>query len=349
MGNIKWKQDTYPKDGPFSDQGVYFISKGVRVPKAFRASIPFGKSAWLTAELYSRTNQTALNNLISVQADPLKKGNLALRIKSPRHTDATVIRSTRPLPKNYRISLRVGFAQFGDGIPGSKNGYDGDESLGEPWSHATLGTSENGFYWLAILDAMPRPHNNVWIHHHRKIVIDSDNHYPVWSEIFDGKRFIKSGQHPVMMIALDGKAPMQAWHTDVGKPFISYSNGIWQTSGKIRAVNAYKSNTWYDVSITRLLGEYVLKVSGDFKYGGKKAYQASIDYKKRCVWHYNQPGEPTNPKCIDSRFYKALGKSYPLWPRDKGWPDYFMFGDPHNNYYEGQVFYDDLKLELWQD
>jgi hypothetical protein len=25
----------------------------------------------------------------------------------------------------------------------------------------------------------------------------------------------------------------------------------------------------------------------------------------------------------------------------------FLFGDPHTNYYEGQVFYDDVRLEVW--
>jgi len=25
-----------------------------------------------------------------------------------------------------------------------------------------------------------------------------------------------------------------------------------------------------------------------------------------------------------------------------------MFGDPHNNYYEGKVYYDDLRLERWE-
>jgi hypothetical protein len=26
-----------------------------------------------------------------------------------------------------------------------------------------------------------------------------------------------------------------------------------------------------------------------------------------------------------------------------------MFGDPHNNYYKGSVYYDDIKLEGWQE
>jgi hypothetical protein len=26
-----------------------------------------------------------------------------------------------------------------------------------------------------------------------------------------------------------------------------------------------------------------------------------------------------------------------------------MFGDPHNNYYRGTVYYDDIRLETWQE
>jgi hypothetical protein len=140
------------------------------------------------------------------------------------------VRPTAPLPERYRVSLRVGFADCGDGLPGL-NGYDGGETA-EPWS-STAATSQNGFYWLAILDAPPRPHNNVWIHHHRKVVVDSDNHFPAWMEIFDGSGFVWSGEHPVMMFALDGRGEAQLTS---GKPFLSYSGDSWQPSGKIRAV-----------------------------------------------------------------------------------------------------------------
>jgi len=39
----------------------------------------------------------------------------------------------------------------------------------------------------------------------------------------------------------------------------------------------------------------------------------------------------------------------PVYRGQSGVPDFFMFGDPHNNYYRGQVFYDDVKLEYWLD
>jgi hypothetical protein len=48
------------------------------------------------------------------------------------------------------------------------------------------------------------------------------------------------------------------------------------------------------------------------------------------------------------KYYPALGPSFPHWPADGAWPDYFFFGDPHENYYEGEVLYDDVQLETWE-
>jgi hypothetical protein len=67
-----------------------------------------------------------------------------------------------------------------------------------------------------------------------------------------------------------------------------------------------------------------------------------------CIWHYNRPGEKAREECLDEKSLPEL-PGFPLWPAAKGWPEYFMFGDPHSNYYEGQVDVDEVKLEVWQD
>jgi hypothetical protein len=36
----------------------------------------------------------------------------------------------------------------------------------------------------------------------------------------------------------------------------------------------------------------------------------------------------------------------PAWPAGATWPDWFMLGDPHANFYAGEVYYDDLRLEV---
>jgi hypothetical protein len=338
-----WRVDEVPDDGPFSDAGAWFTLRGVKPPAAFRATAPFGKEGWLTAESYTRSGTTPLSALIDVVPDPAGGGNRVLRIASPAHTDGTVVRSSEPLPSRYRVSLRVGFADFGDGLPGL-NGYDGGESA-EPWSSDDA-TAQNGFYWLTILDALPRPHNNTWIHHHRKVVIDSDSHHPPWMQIFDGNSFVWSGQRPIMMFALDGKGRSDE---RTGKPFLSWANGAWQPSGAIRAVDAYLPEQWYEVSIERFDTTFTLELSGRFRFGGQTTYRASIDAAAHCVWHFNRDATEDASHCVDQSGPASLGGAFPWWPAGAVWPDWFMFGDPHTNYYEGEVYYDDVRLEVWRE
>jgi hypothetical protein len=340
-----WRPDDHPDGDPFSDGGAYFRARGITPPPGFRLSAPLGKDGWLRVESYTRSEATAFRDLLAVVPDPGGASNRVLRLRSPAHTDATVLRSSQPLPQRYRVSLSVGFADFGDGLPGSSNGYDGGERA-EPWRD-TSATDQNGFYWLAILDTAPLPRNNIWIHHHRKVVIDSDNHYPPWMEIWDGEEFIRSGERPIMMLGVDGQGAVA--RVENGKPFLSWSAGRVQPSGAIRAVDSYLPGTWYRASIERTEHAYVLEVSGVFRYGGERTYRAVFDLREHCIWHYNRPGEVARPECIDETPLEGSHSPAPQWPAGLAWPDYFMFGDPHINYYEGQVYYDDIRLEVWRE
>jgi hypothetical protein len=337
--------DPVPDDGPFADAGVYFTRKGISPPAAFRASQPAGAGGWLTVEAYTRRAGAPLAEFAAIATDPADPSNRVLRISSRDHTDATVVRPTHPLPAKYRLSLRVGFPSFGDGTPGL-NGYDGGETAG-PWWPAEDATRQNGFYWLAILDHPPRPHNNTWIHHHRKVVVDSDNHHPAWMEVWDGTRFVWSGEHPIMMFALDGRR-----HVDErsGNAFLSWSADAWQPSGAIRAVDAYVPGTWYRVAVERDGPRYTIELSGRFRHGGERTYRATIDAAERCVWHYPATAEEAAAAagCVDPSPLPTLGAEHPRWPAGGVWPDFFMFGDPHSNYYEGEVLYDDVTLEVWR-
>jgi hypothetical protein len=51
---------------------------------------------------------------------------------------------------------------------------------------------------------------------------------------------------------------------------------------------------------------------------------------------------------VDEGHLPSLDASFPNWPAGVTWPDWFMFGDPHTNYYEGDVLYDDVRLEVWR-
>jgi hypothetical protein len=337
--------DEVPDDGPFADAGVYFTQQGVTPPAAFRARLPFGDAGWLTAELYTRRAGAAPGQQVAVVADPADPTNRVLKVTSPEHTDAAVIRPTVALPPRYRISLRVGFPDFGDGpLP---NGHDGGEEAG-PWWPDDDATRQNGFYWLTVLDHLPRPHNNTWIHHHRKLVIDSDNHPDPWVEVWNGRQFVRSGEHPVDLFALDGTRPGTE---RTGPPFLAYANGAWQPSGAIRAVDAYVPGTWYRVTVERDGPRYTVELSGRFRYGGERTYRASIDAAARCVFHYPATAEEAAQAkgCEDPGAFASLGAAHPRWPPDGVWPDWFMFGDPHVNYYEGSVLYDDVVLETWRD
>jgi hypothetical protein len=310
-----WVSDIFQNTDEYSDGGGYFKRLGVKPPLAFRAEGPFGKDGWLSVAAYSRSNLTKFSDLFEVVPDPADPNNHVLRISSPKHTDGTVVRPTNALPQKYRVCLKVGFASFGDGKsgPASLNGYAGGET-DEPWSNGDA-SLENGFYWLTILDATPRPHNNLWIHHHRKVTIDSDNNKEAWTNIWEGKKWVADGQHPVMMFGIDKNGNDE---DSTGRPFLSWSNGALQPSGAIRAVDAYKDKTWYTACIERNEDAYVLSVSGNFKWGGQQTYVGTIPL---------------------SSVY-ATGAEI---------PDFFMFGDPHNNYYRGSVYYDDIKLEGWQE
>lgn len=338
--------DPVPDDGPFSDAGVFFARRGVVPPAAYRASVPFGAGGWLTLESYTRRGGARLSELAEVIADQADPANRVLRVTSREHTDATVVRPSRALGARYRISLRVGFAAFGDGRQGL-NGYTGGETAG-PWWPDDDATRQNGFYWLTILDQLPRPHDNTWIHHHRKVVVDSDNHFPAWLEIWDGARFVWSGEHPVMMFALDGARPGDE---RTGPPFLSWSAGAWQPSGAIRAVDAYLPDTWYRVAVERDGPRYTLEVSGQFRYGGEQTYRATIDAAAACVFHYPvDAAEAAGAAgCVDEGTFPSIAPGFPRWPAGGAWPDWFMFGDPHVNYYEGQVLYDDVVLETWRE
>lgn len=336
--------DPVPDDGPFSDAGAFWAARGVVPPAAFRATAPYGEGGWLTFESYTRRSGENLSHFARVVPDPTDPANHVLEIASRQHTDATVVRPTAPLPARYRISLRVGFPAFGDGKPGL-NGYSAFETAG-PWWPDTSANDQNGFYWLAILDHLPRPHDNTWIHHHRKVVVDSDNHYPPWMQIWDGRQFEWSGERPVTMIALDGSRPGDE---KSGPPFYSWSDDAWQPSGAIRAVDSYLPGAWYRVSIERDGPRYTIEISGRFEHGGERTYRATIDAAARCVFHYPvDPGEAAGAShCVDPGSFASVPGD-PRWPAGGAWPDWFVFGDPHVNFYEGHVLYDDVVLEEWR-
>lgn len=357
-----WRPDVYgtaTADDPWADDGAFFFAQYARhgadfgaalaEVESFRRSVRFGQDGWLTLEFYTRAPERSDHPTAEIHR--ASDGNRSLELSTAVHTDATEVRGTEALPARYRLRLKVTPIALGGRDPDGvwrRNGYsDGTERAG-PWrfTDASIDPAEawreNGAYFLAILDTVPRPHNNVWIHHHRKVVIDSDsNVYPEgpWSRIWNGLESAPDGSRPLMMLALDGEFG-DPW---VGNPFYCFYANRFER-GCTTAADAFIDGQTYRVMIERNATHYVLEVAGRFRHGGETVYRDEIDFRAAAVWHYNQTaaGAPPNR---DSQPLARLGIDWRAWPADSAYPDYFMFGDPHINYYEGVVRYDDL--ELW--
>jgi len=321
----KWRYDIAQYQGPYSESGEYYQAQNIVAPPAYRGTIDIGKGGWLIAELYTRTAEPILLDYLDVTPDPENPQNQVLKISTPEHTDGVVLRSKNPLPAKYRISLKIGFANYGNET--GLNGYNDGNETAQPWRNISS-VGHNGFYWLAILDSPPKPHNNIWIHHHRKFVIDS------WNR--------ENFNNTVNVIALDGKSDT---HPMFGKKFISYLDGRWQKISDV-PVDYYLPNEWYEVTFTRTSLYYEYAIAGKFKNAGQRTYRDRIDYHAHCVYHYNQTPAELDQKCIDNRTQTLMGKHFTAWPSGSAYPEYFMLGEPHINYYEGNVLVDDITLEI---
>ena len=321
----QWRNDLASYDGPYSESGEFYQEQNIFPPTAYRNTISIGTGDWLTAEIYTRTENPILLDYLDTVPDPNDINNQVLKISTPKHTDGIVLRSKNPLPSKYKISLKIGFANYGDESP--LNGYDEGTERAGPWRKLSS-VGHNGFYWLAILDKPPKPHNNIWIHHHRKFVIDS------WNR--------KNFNNTVNVIALDGKS---ATHTAFGKKFISYVDNKWQHISDV-PMDFYLPNEWYTVTFVRTALFYQFSITGNFKNGGLTTYKDKINIRKNCVFHYNQTAAELAPACVDNRKQNFLGKDFVSWPKNSAYPEYFMFGEPHINYYEGNVLVDDITLEV---
>jgi len=321
----EWHNDKLIYDGPYSEVGEYYQQNNIFPPKEFRTTVDIGEDNWLVAEIYTRTQDPIILDYLDIVNDPQITNNKVLKISTPIHTDGVIIRSKKPLPPKYRISYKIGYASYGDETP--LNGYDRGNETAEPWVDLSS-VGHNGFYWLAITDTKPVPHNNIWLHHHRKFVIDS------WNR--------KDFNNTVNVIALDGKSET---HQSYGKKFISYVDNKWQ-----RILNTpldyYLNNEWYTVSFTRTPLFYEFSIHGRFKNGGLKTYKNRINIREKCIYHYNQTAKELDPSCVDNRAKTFMKKDFVSWPVDSAYPEYFMLGEPHINYYEGSVLVDDIRLEV---
>lgn len=185
-------------------------------PMELASGKPFGKEGWLTPELF-RNGQIIVDG----------KSGFAHQI-SPRYLDSAWIRSTKPLPPRYKISVVVGEVQYG---------LEKIASLEQDPQYSEGPLNENGVYFLTITDTEPRGHHvNTWWHQHRKVVVDVDNN--VWGH---GMPF------PVFMVYFDRNNELNSW------------NGKKWTKDWVKAIT-YNPMAWYRVEIEKTWSYFIMSV-----------------------------------------------------------------------------------------
>lgn len=323
---VSWSPDTssIPALAGSDLDRALLEARTVPAPPAYRATVPFSPDGWLVAELYSRSAEPQVTDFLSLAPDPDDPSRQVIRLSTRKHTDGVILRSRDPLPEAYRISLRIGHIRYGGSGP--LNGYDSGDETGEPWMRIPA-TGHNGVYWATIMDTLPQPRENIWAHHHRKFFIDAWNYR---------KRMLG-----VTVAAVDGRST-----TDprVGKAFHAHDGHDWKPYS-VEPAFFYRPDRWYAVTIERSGGSFRYAVEGDFHGVGFHRFEDAIDIEESCVYHYNRsPGE-LDAECLLGDVLDTGAGLAEVWPADSAYPDYFMMGDPHINFYEGEVLVDLLSLE----
>ena len=345
-----WSEDTYEQiTDPFDEGGAYWDYRVMPEParwqggwmpartalepippfRSFRKHLTYGDEGWLGLELYARDgdNDGVLSPDEAGAAFGLGEwdGRPVLRLDAPFHTDAALVHPRLPLPRFYRVELTIGRPQF---TLGELSGHE----HGGPWSGLATG---NGVYLLAILDSLPVPHNNTWIHPRKIVSIDSfvtaeiarscghagpiNVEYQGLRDYGDADRKAGPNDFTYYLHCLDGTDG--AWHADN------------------RAAAGYRTDGWYRVAIERNAEAFELSVAGRFDEGGpERIVRARVGFGEGQVWHYNRPGEPE----------PAFPTNPATW-RPGGYPHYFAFGVPHINWYRGHALFADLRLYQGSD
>lgn len=302
----------------------------------------------------------------------------------PSNTDGVVLRPTDPLPERYRIEYELVTLDFGglrDGVwdyDGLVNGYGPDGCKTQhPWTATVDEPSsaepcdfpdvrgENGFYFLGIVDHEPAPRNNVFIHDRRKVVMDQYQVTHDWGanyEVCDPTTGELYGHHdldrdrgvPVNMLFLTDDNQRDTgfvynefmMETDCGF-FHGSDEGVNIVSVGELQPELMPAST-YRFAIERTATGYVQEIAGPFVHGEDVLrFERDFVQDGHPIWHYNQradeyDGAFDTHHVIDGPYGSHEVGS--LWPEGSAYPDYFLIGIPHSNYYEGSASIADLRL-----
>jgi len=399
VSRAPWVRDPHGDASPWNvdhldDDGQYFQVQGgadfrtqLAAADILRKRVAFGKNGWLTAELAARdANKDGIPESPPSLQTVGSGGQTAGRLAEPSHDGGIIIRSTSALPAQYRIEYTLKTLDFGGkrGEPssfsygGKTNGYASDGcKTNWPWkrSGSFAGTAgrcnsnfgdvraENGFYFLAIMDYhRPAPHNNVFIHNHRKVGMDMYNVNGAWSDSYAVcnpatgalEEYQTSTANGINSIFFDGsrfRAPEIGYQQFVMPTACGVRDGSDPDATIVSAAEIRPElmpSQSYTFAIERDATGYTTEMTGTFRHIGTTTLRYHRDFVQdgHPVWHYNQ-----TPEGYGGAFNSTLTFSGPFgsytkeqWPQGSAYPDYFVIGDPHLNFYEGSATIDDLKM-----
>lgn len=384
-GDTGWFPD---KDGPgspydvdgYDNDGEYFATIGgedfedqLDSIELHRRSFSLGDEGWLTAELAMREGSEEP----SFSQDTVPGSGTAGLFDNPAHDGGVVLRSTDELPEEYRVEVTLRTIDFGgqrDGewdYDGLVNGYTpSDCKTNFPWAASgdfsppecewfDVTTDANGFYFLSIMDYdRPAPHNNVFIHNHRKVVMDGYNRYEYTG---DGLRYCDidsgelqpyewgSGNGVNMLFMTDDRR----YDDQPGTEYLMPSECGTEVGGGIVSQADLMPEAMpdqdYQFAVERRDGAYVLEISGEFRHVGEQTlrYEQPFDDGENPIWHYNQTAEEYGGQYNTDWEYPSPNGTYvdeDVWPEGSAYPDHFLIGQPHMNFYEGSAHIDDVRL-----
>ncbi|WP_236541044.1 hypothetical protein [Spiractinospora alimapuensis] len=384
-GDTGWFPD---KDGPgspydvdgYDNDGEYFATVGgadfqdqLDTVDLQRRSFSLGDDGWLTAELAMREGSAEP----SFTQDSVPGSEAVGLFDSPAHDGGVVLRSTDELPEEYRVEMTLRTIDFGgqrDGewdYDGLVNGYTpSDCKTNFPWAASgdfsrpecewfDVTTDANGFYFLSIMDYdRPAPHNNVFIHNHRKVVMDGYNRYEYTG---NGLRYCDidsgelqpyewgSGNGVNMLFMTDDRR----YADQPGTEYVMPSECGTEVGGgivsQVDLMPEAMPDRDYQFAVERRDDSYVLEVSGEFRHVGEQTlrYEQPFDDGENPIWHYNQTSEEYDGQYNADWEYPSPNGTYvddDVWPEGSAYPDYFLIGQPHMNFYEGSASIDDVRL-----
>lgn len=396
---VPWVHDNLEPNSPwyvkyFGDKGLYYSVFAGPPFKSYinsfwimRKRVQFGSNGWLTAEIaqenYSKDGHVTDGPTLT--RTRLPNGQHGAILSETNNVSGAVIRSTKPLPPEYRIQYTLNTINFG----GERNGsldYDGKHNgyypyqcnTSYPWNGAGTyagptnpcnsnfadSTTANGYYFLYIIGFPDAPHTNI-ASHDRKVGFDAYNVtaknapnfwmcnpktkklYPYTSS--------KSTRNGINATFSDGSRvanssilfPGQIYQTPCGTFSNKDSKYGLVESAEIQP--EFMPNQSYTFAIERTETGYTLEMTGDFKYIGQTTIREHRNFIQDGIpiWHYNNTAQQYNGQydasLTDTGKYGSFTIPH-IWPKGSHYPDYFMIGDPHLNYYQGSATVSNIRL-----